>query len=211
MPSLAPAHPPARHPPPAGHPKPQPRSLASCATAEEAAVARDLGWIWLWKRNLSLRQHASLNFSLARCGQGGGQWMWQRSTSGTAQRSSYVLPQACLLRGEHSRLYGAGTRAAALPPDAHRPPACPAPPCICVAQLPQSRGRLDGGGVTPCRCMRPPAAFHLAPTALLSCPTAPPLPAFLCSRADVTARPAPPLACIPLTVQLCRAGWQPAG
>lgn len=47
---------------PAGHSKPQPRSLASCSTAEEAAVARDLGWIWLWKRNTSLRQHAALNF-----------------------------------------------------------------------------------------------------------------------------------------------------
>lgn len=47
-----------------GHTKPQPRSLASCSTAEEAAVARDLGWIWLWRRNISLRQHATLNFSL---------------------------------------------------------------------------------------------------------------------------------------------------
>jgi hypothetical protein len=50
-----------------GHSRPQPRSLASCATAEEAAVARDLGWIWLWRRNLSLRQHASLNFPMQRC------------------------------------------------------------------------------------------------------------------------------------------------
>ncbi len=64
-PSLPPAEP-AAAPLPAGHSKPQPRSLASCATAEEAAVARDLGWIWLWKRNTSLRQHAALNFSLSR-------------------------------------------------------------------------------------------------------------------------------------------------
>ncbi|KAI7838847.1 hypothetical protein COHA_007461 [Chlorella ohadii] len=48
-----------------GHSKPQPRSLTSCATAEEAAVARDLGWVWLWKRTGSLREKAALNFSLS--------------------------------------------------------------------------------------------------------------------------------------------------
>lgn len=54
-------------PPCAGHSKPQPRSLTSCATAEEAAVARDLGWVWLWNRTGSARQQAALNFSLERC------------------------------------------------------------------------------------------------------------------------------------------------
>jgi len=30
-------------------------------------VARDLGWVWLWKRTGSLREKAALNFSLSRC------------------------------------------------------------------------------------------------------------------------------------------------
>lgn len=61
---------PARLAPCTGHSKPQPRSLTSCATAEEAAVARDLGWVWLWKHNMAQRQLAALNFSLQRCALG---------------------------------------------------------------------------------------------------------------------------------------------
>ena len=30
-------------------------------------MARDLGWIWLWKRKLDRKQHSMLNFTLERC------------------------------------------------------------------------------------------------------------------------------------------------
>lgn len=30
-------------------------------------MARDLGWLWLWRRTGSQRQQAALNFSLSRC------------------------------------------------------------------------------------------------------------------------------------------------